>query len=122
MANILIVDDYAVTQRVLGHILKHGGYETFSALNGLEAIEIFQEEVIDLVICDIAMPEMNGIALLQHIRADANLNALPVIMLTASGQDEDRVQAELEGASGFLTKPVSSDELLTTVAAYLEAS
>lgn len=119
MTNILIVDDYTVTQRVLGHILKRGGYETFSALNGLEALEILREEAIDLVICDIAMPEMDGIALLQHIRADTKLCDLRVIMLTASGQDEDRVQAELEGANGFMTKPVSSDELLNVVGEFL---
>lgn len=120
MATILVVDDYTVTQRVLGHILRRGDYEVITALNGVEALDILREQSVDLVICDIAMPAMDGITLLRHIRADAHWQHLPVIMLTASGEDEYRVQAEMEGANGFLTKPVSSDELLKTVRAFWE--
>ncbi len=119
MATVLVVDDYSVTQRVLGHILRLGGFDSLSAINGLEALEILEEEHIDLVICDIAMPEMDGITLLRRIRADARFSHLPVIMLTASGQDDDRVIAEDAGANGFLTKPASSDDLLNAVSEFL---
>lgn len=119
MKTILVVDDYSVTQRVLGHILRLGGYTSLGAINGIEALEILEEEEIDLVICDIAMPEMDGITLLRKIRADARFQHLPVIMLTASGQDDDRVIAEDAGASGFLTKPTGSDELLNVVSEFL---
>ncbi len=112
MTSILVVDDYSVTQRMLGHMLRRAGYTHFAAQDGFEALEILEQEEPDLIICDIAMPEMDGLTLLGKIRADDHYATLPIIMLTASGQDEDRVIAEEMGASGFLTKPVSSQELL----------
>jgi CheY-like chemotaxis protein len=119
MASILIVDDYAVTQRVLGHILQHAGFTVYGAFNGVEALEMLDDVSVDLVISDIAMPEMDGLELLRRIRNHPELGDLPVIMLTASGQDEDRVLAEEAGANGFLTKPASSAELLDAVGNFL---
>ena len=115
MTSILVVDDYSVTQRMLGHMLRRAGYIHFAAQDGFEALDILEQEQLDLVICDIAMPEMDGLTLLGKIRADERFVTLPIIMLTASGQDEDRVTAEDGGANGFLTKPVSSQELLSTI-------
>lgn len=115
MTNILIVDDYLVSHRVLGHILRHGGYAVVTAENGAEALDVLAQEAIDLILLDIAMPVMDGLTLLRHLRADARYATLPVIMLTASGQEADRRAAEAIGANGFLTKPASSGELLDTV-------
>ncbi|GAB4516214.1 MAG: response regulator [Anaerolineae bacterium] len=119
MKTILVVDDYTVTQRVLGHILRQGGYNPLMALNGREALDILQENAVDLVICDIAMPEMDGLELLLHLRNDERFVNLPVVMLTASGQDVDRVVAEESGANGFLLKPTSSGELIETIVQFL---
>jgi len=119
MATILIVDDYPVTQRLLSHILRKFGYDTLSAMNGLEALELLDAHNVELVISDIAMPQMDGITLLRTLRGDDRYAELPVIMLTASGQDEDRTVAEATGANGFLTKPASSSEIMETVHLYL---
>jgi CheY-like chemotaxis protein len=119
MQSILVVDDYVVTRRVIQHLLEHHGYEVFSAASGPEALEMLEANSVDLMICDIAMPEMTGIDLLHRLRADARFEKLPVIMLTASGHREDREMAEQAGANGFLTKPASSAEVLDTVAQYL---
>jgi CheY-like chemotaxis protein len=115
MYRVLIVDDYAVTQRVLGHILQRYGYITYTAINGVEALEVLQEIEVDLLILDIAMPEMDGLTLLKTLRTDSHYDDLPIIMLTASGQDEDRVTAEEIGANAFLTKPAGSAELMDVV-------
>jgi len=115
MATILIVEDYAVTQRVLSLTLKNNGHEAVIAGNGIEALERLEETPVDLALVDIAMPEMDGIELLRHLRGDARYQSLPVVMLTASGQDEDRSVALSEGANGFLSKPASSRELIDTV-------
>lgn len=120
MPHILVVDDYSVTQRVMGLILQQGGYTHIAAWNGIEALELLEAMPVDLVICDIAMPEMDGLELLSHLRSDPRYAHLPVIMLTASGQDEDRVLAESAGADGFLSKPASSGEILETVTQFLE--
>ena len=115
VAKILIVEDYPVTQRVLSLTLKNSGHEVQIANHGLEALEQLDLGPVDLALVDIAMPEMDGLELLRHLRNDKRYNALPVIMLTASGQDEDRQTALNIGADGFLTKPTSSRELLETI-------
>jgi CheY-like chemotaxis protein len=115
VAKILIVEDYPVTQRVLSLTLKNSGHDVQIANNGLEALQRLDLAPIDLALVDIAMPEMDGLELLRQLRLDKRYNALPVIMLTASGQDEDRQTALNIGADGFLTKPTSSRELLETI-------
>ena len=115
VAKILIVEDYPVTQRVLSLTLKNSGHEVQIANHGLEALEQLDLGPVDLALVDIAMPEMDGLELLRHLRNDKRYNSLPVIMLTASGQDEDRQTALNIGADGFLTKPTSSRELLETI-------
>lgn len=119
MATILIVEDYPVTQRVLSLTLRNNGHETIVAGNGLEALAVLGENPVDLALVDIAMPEMDGLELLRHLRDDARYQALPIIMLTASGQDDDRSVALSAGANGFLTKPASSRELIDAVAQFI---
>jgi len=115
MARILIVDDYPVTLRVLSTQLRKHGYEVNTAGSAREALESLAENPADLAILDIAMPEVDGLMLLSQLRADARYAAMPVIMLTASGQDQDRITARETGANDFLSKPTSSRELLDTV-------
>jgi CheY-like chemotaxis protein len=119
VAKILIVEDYPVTQRVLSLTLKNSGHDVQIANHGVEALEQLDVAPVDLALVDIAMPEMDGLELLRHLRSDKRYNALPVIMLTASGQDEDRQTALKIGADGFLTKPTSSRELLETIQRFI---
>ena len=119
MATILIVEDYPVTRRLLSYTLQKEGYTVLIAPDGLEAIRILGTTSVDVVLTDIAMPQMDGLALLRQIRADDRFRALPVIVITASGQDEDRTAASADGANDFLTKPTSSRELLETVSRWL---
>jgi CheY-like chemotaxis protein len=121
MSKILVVDDYSITQKILSHQLRNNGHSVILAGNGREALRCLAENTVDLAIVDIAMPEMDGITLLIHLRADERFKHLPVIMLTASGQDNDRRIAETEGISDFLTKPVSSIELTEAVNRCLQA-
>lgn len=114
-ASILVVDDYVVTQRVLSTQLRKGGYEVVTAGSGREALSYLTERRFDLAIIDVAMPEMDGITLLEKLRKERSETKLPVIMLTASALDEDRIRAEAAGATDFLTKPISSWELLDVV-------
>jgi len=113
--SILVVDDYVVTQRVLGTQLRKGGYEVTTASSGREALAHLAQHKFDLAIFDVAMPEMDGITLLETVRQDARNAQLPVIMLTASVLDEDRIRAQAAGATEFMTKPISSWDLLEVV-------
>jgi CheY-like chemotaxis protein len=121
MTTILIVEDYVVTQRVLSLTLRNQGYYVVVANNGAEALQCLEEGPIDLVLSDIAMPVMNGLELLRRLRADERYSSLPVVMITASGQIEDRTTALSLGADGFMTKPASSQELLDIVRRFTEA-
>ncbi len=120
MATILVVEDYPVTQRVLAQQLRKAGHAVTTASNGLEALDLLAEEWPDLLIVDIAMPEMDGISLLKHLSEREGYADLPVIVLTASGQDHDRQVVRQLGAGAFLNKPASSRELINTVNQLLE--
>ncbi|MBP7960991.1 MAG: response regulator [Caldilineaceae bacterium] len=115
MANILVVDDYSVTQRVITFILQRSGHQIMTASNGQEALTLLAHTVVDLAIVDMAMPVMDGLTLLKLLRADPLYKDIPIVMLTASGDDQHRLEATKVGADAFLTKPASSQELTETV-------
>lgn len=122
MTRILIVDDEPNNQRILNYTLKKAGYETMTAADGEAALELIRANVPDLAIVDVAMPIMDGITLLHHIRAIAEYKSLPVIILTGSGDDTERIRAEEAGIQGFLTKPASSKMIIETVNSLLETN
>jgi CheY-like chemotaxis protein len=115
MTTILIVDDDPNSQRMLSYTLRKNGYDARIAANGESALTQLGDSVSDLVIVDMAMPVMDGLTLLRHIRADERLQGIPVIILTGSGDDYDRLQAEQVGIQGFLSKPSSSKTVLEVV-------
>lgn len=122
MATILIVDDSPIIQRTLSYTLQKANHAVVAYSNGKEALTRLAEGGIELAIIDLAMPEMDGLTLLKKIRAEPVYKSLPIIMLTASGQDEDRVSAREAGANAFLTKPASSHELTEMVQHLLAAA
>ncbi|MGA7157888.1 MAG: response regulator transcription factor [Acidobacteriaceae bacterium] len=113
---ILVVDDERQITRVLRTSLQSSGYEVTVANNGLEAFELFRSISPDLVITDLAMPEMGGIALTRAIR---RLAETPIIVLSVREQETMKVAALDEGANDYVTKPFSMPELLARVRANL---
>jgi two-component system, chemotaxis family, chemotaxis protein CheY len=111
MATILVVDDSPVMQRLLKLMLQRSDHTVVTVDNGTEAVNSLAKLSIDLVITDVNMPEMDGLTLLQKLRADERYQNLPIIVLTASGQERIRRVAAQGGANGFLTRPTSSWEL-----------
>ncbi len=115
MATILVVDDSPVIRRLLRVTLNRHGFAVLTAGSGADAQDTLRHESVDLLLLDIEMPGMDGLALLKHVRADPRLGSLPVVMLTASGEVADRQRATRSGASGFLNKPASASELLDLI-------
>lgn len=115
MAVILLVDDNATIQRVVEFMLRALGHDVLTADNGHDALRQLQQQPCDLVIADLAMPVMDGLTLLRQIRQTAQFQSLPVVMLTASGQDDDQIAARTAGVSDFLTKPTSKRALAETI-------
>jgi CheY-like chemotaxis protein len=115
MASILVVDDSAVIRRVLELTLKRAGHLAVMASNGSEALDCLARHSIDLAFIDLDMPTMDGLTLVHKMRADERYRSVPVVVLTASGEDEDRSLAETEGVDAFLAKPASSQRLTDVV-------
>lgn len=122
MSHILIVDDDSNNQRMLSYSLRKVGYDVQLASNGQAGLDVLKSQEINLAIIDLSMPIMDGLSLLRLIRADQRYSQLPVIILTASGDDDELSIAEKLGIEAFLTKPSSSRILLKLVANILPLS
>lgn len=113
---ILIVDDEPQIVRMLRASLQSSGYDVVSAGNGLEGFETFEKTKPDLVITDMSMPQMDGLALVQEIRRIAET---PIIVLSVRGAEPIKIEALDAGADDYVTKPFNTPELLARVRAHL---
>ncbi|MEM6804130.1 MAG: ATP-binding protein [Bacteroidota bacterium] len=117
---ILIVDDEPINQQVFQNHFLDQAVETYSAMNGEEAIDLLEQEgKFDLVLLDVMMPRMTGYDVCKHIRQKYSASELPVIMVTAKNQVQDLVEGLATGANDYLAKPFSKDELLARVNTHL---
>jgi len=108
--NVLIVDDFATMRRILKNIMKQIGFSNISeAENGKNALKLLKSEPIDLVLCDWNMPEMAGIDLLNAVRGDDQLKAMPFVMVTAEAQKENILEAVKAGVSSYIVKPFTAE-------------
>ncbi|MEW5933832.1 MAG: response regulator transcription factor [Bacillota bacterium] len=115
-AKVLVVEDEEVLLSTLKFNLEKEGYAVATARDGWEALEVARAEKPDLVILDIMLPELDGIEVCRHLRRES---AVPVIMLTARGEEIDRVVGLEVGADDYVTKPFSMRELMARVRAVL---
>ena len=113
MSTILIVEDDASFRRILEYRLTEAGYNTTVAEDGEKALELFSEHRYRVVLTDLNLPELSGEEVLKQIKQQSP--DTPVIILTAFGSIESAVEAMRLGAFHYLTKPVSCDELLSTM-------
>ncbi len=111
MARILIIDDDAGVRTFISLKLKRQNYEVFSASNGVEGLEKIKELKPDLIILDVIMPGLNGYDVLKKVNENEELMGIPIIMLTARGQLEDKIKGLEGGAYDYLTKPFEPKEL-----------
>ncbi len=110
---VLVVDDMSTMRRIIKNVLKEIGYtDVQDAQNGEEALDILKIGRYGLVVTDWNMPVMSGIELLRAIRADAELKALPVLMVTAEAQKENIIEAVQAGVSNYVVKPFTAEALL----------
>ncbi|AWI11715.1 DNA-binding response regulator [Caldibacillus thermoamylovorans] len=114
--NILVCDDDKEIVDAIGIYLENEGYKIFKAFNGIEAIEIIEQNEIHLIIMDIMMPKMDGIQATMKIREQNNI---PLIMLSAKSEDTDKILGLNLGADDYITKPFNPLELIARVKANL---
>ncbi len=112
--DILIVDDSAAIRKILQRVLKQAEVpigKIFEAGDGNEALELLKTENVNLILSDINMPNMDGLQLLGHIKADARLARVPVIMITTEGGQAKVMEAVQLGAAGYVRKPFTADQI-----------
>jgi len=113
---ILIVDDFVTMRSIIKNLLKVAEFHDISeAENGLDALQLLQNENFDLVITDWNMPQMSGLELLQNIRANPNWQKLPVLMVTAEAKKEQIVTAMQAGVNGYVVKPFTAEVLRSKI-------
>jgi two-component system phosphate regulon response regulator PhoB len=116
---ILIVDDERDIVHLLDYALKQAGFDTVTAADGIQALSRIREVVPDLVILDLMLPDLPGTEICRQLKSSARTAALPVIMLTARGDEVDRVVGFELGADDYITKPFSVREVVLRVKAIL---
>lgn len=112
---ILIVDDEADLVEILKSRFESMGYAVVSACDGQDALKKVRRDKPDLIILDIMMPRMDGHHICRVLKFDAKFRDIPIIMLTARGQEQDKITAQQVGADAYMTKPFDSKALLAKI-------
>jgi two-component system chemotaxis response regulator CheY len=110
----LIVDDSSVMRKIIERSLRQAGLgiaEVFEAANGAEALRAVEANRVDLILCDINMPVMDGLEFVKRLSAVANAKGVPVVMITTEGGEAQVLQALSAGARGYLRKPFTADQV-----------
>ncbi|TVQ43605.1 MAG: DNA-binding response regulator [Gloeocapsa sp. DLM2.Bin57] len=117
---LLLIDDDPNLILLVKDYLEFRGYHVISAENGRQALDILATEIPDMIICDVMMPEVDGYSLVQKIRENSEINAIPIMLLSAKGQSQDRVKGLNIGADVYMVKPFEPEELVAQVESTLK--
>jgi chemosensory pili system protein ChpA (sensor histidine kinase/response regulator) len=117
---VMVVDDSITMRKVTSRVLENHALEVMTAQDGVDAVEKLHERIPDLMLLDIEMPRMDGYQLLEHVRADARLRHIPVVMVTSRAGQKHRKKARSAGANAYLTKPYQELELVEQVGELLD--
>jgi two-component system phosphate regulon response regulator PhoB len=118
-ATVLVVEDEPAIQELIALNLRQAGHRTLRALSAEEARNLIRDSLPDLILLDWMLPGQSGIEFARKLKADAATKAIPIIMLTARGEEEDRVLGLETGADDYITKPFSTRELTARIKAVL---
>ncbi len=114
----LIVDDSSVMRKIVERSLRQAGLElkqVFEAGNGAEALAVLQDNCVDLILCDINMPVMDGLEFVKQLSGVANAKGVPVVMITTEGSESHVVQALSSGARGYIRKPFTPEQVKESI-------
>ena len=117
---VLLAEDEPNIVASLEFLLGRAGYEIVAYSDGAEALSAIKTDPPDIVVLDMMLPSLDGLEILRQLRAEAGCANLPVIMLTAKGQQEDRDSAMNAGADLFITKPFANSDVVDAVKSFLE--
>jgi two-component system chemotaxis response regulator CheY len=112
---VVFVDDSESIREAVGFILQQNGYEVLKAGDGEESLKYFDGSQVDLLITDLHMPQMNGIALIETLRKTSQYKYLPILVLTTESQFEQKMEAKRAGATGWVVKPFTPEKLMAII-------
>ena len=115
MKTIMTVDDSASLRQMVSFVLRGGGYEVIEAADGLDALSKLNGQDLDLFLSDINMPKMDGIELTRKLRAMPQYKFVPIVLLTTESHPEKKQECKAAGATAWIVKPFSPDQLLAVV-------
>ncbi len=120
MKKILIVDDEQDIVESLKFVLEAADYTCFTAYNGEDGLRLAKEIMPDLIILDVMMPKINGYKISRLLKYDNKYKNIPILMLTARSQEQDKIIGEETGADEYITKPFELDDIVNKVHEYLK--
>lgn len=109
---VLIVDDSATERALLSDLLRKNGFTPLTASNGEEAINTAKEQLPDLILMDIVMPEMNGFEATRAISRQTETSEIPIVLVSSKGQETDKVWGMRQGATDYIVKPLTEKSLI----------
>jgi len=115
MARVLIVEDDPTTVQLIEFLLRKNNFEVLIAQDGVEALKISREKKPDLILMDVMMPKMDGIEAIEKLQESEETQEIPIVILSALGQEMDVMRGLQAGASGYIVKPFSPQELLDEI-------
>ena len=120
MKKILIVDDEADIIEILQFVLESEGYKCYTAFDGEEGLKLAREIHPDLIILDVMMPKINGYKISRLLKYDNKYKDIPILMITARSQEEDKIIGEETGADEYITKPFEFGDIIEAINRYLK--
>jgi len=112
---IMVIDDSASIRQVMNLTLKKAGYDVIEACDGQDALGKLQGQKINLMICDVNMPNMDGISFLKNVKTSASYRFTPVIMLTTESQEGKKQEGKTAGAKAWVVKPFKPEQMLEAI-------
>lgn len=117
---VLVVDDCRTTKKIVSLYLNNAGLKTIAAGNGVEAIEKLVTSEVDIIITDLNMPQMDGAGLIEWVRTNPSYRDIPIVILTTENDNIRKSELLNKGATAFLTKPITKENLIAEVTGILE--
>jgi CheY-like chemotaxis protein len=118
-ARILVIEDNPANLELMTYLLKAFGHTVLSARDGEEGIDVALREIPDLILCDLALPKVDGYEVVTRVRTEGRLQQSPIIAVTASAMVGDRDKVIAKGFDGYISKPITPETFVAEVEAYL---
>jgi two-component system cell cycle response regulator len=119
MARILVIEDNPTNLELMSYLLKAFGHEVLTAMDGEEGIEAVRRSTVDLIICDVQLPKLDGFGVVAHLKSQPALRSIPILAVTALAMVGDRDKLLAAGFDGYLSKPIDPETFVPTVVAFL---